>query len=104
VLACDMPFITTELIEALLRETTESGCCVIPVHHGFMEPLAALYHQKIIPEMELALKENRPSLFRLFQSSGPVFLNVEQLLIEDPLLFSNLNAKDDLEMLSFGRM
>jgi len=102
VLACDMPFVSHRLVESLLEAMPQKGCCVIPVHHGLKEPLAALYHRRIIPEMQTALEENRPSLYRLIQSTEALFLNAEPLLELSPELFANVNLQEDLDRLTAG--
>lgn len=97
VLACDMPFVNHQLCDLLKDNAENSRCCIVPEHDGLLEPLAAMYHRRIIPEMENALELNQPSLYRLFQTSGAFFLSTDQLLADYPDLFANLNAPEDLK-------
>lgn len=96
VLACDLPYINTKLIRALLAETVSGYSCIVPVHDELTEPLAALYHKRMLPDLKKALEENRPSLFRLIRSSPALCLDVNHLLDETPELFDNLNCPEDL--------
>jgi molybdenum cofactor guanylyltransferase len=99
VLACDMPFINQAFIDYLL-ENLEGHSGVVPFHHGWMEPLAAVYHKNLTALFSDALKNNDLSLYQIVQSSNIPLLPVENLLLEFPQLFSNFNTPSDLEKIT----
>ena len=96
VLACDMPFLNRPLLDVLLSNL---GNCrgVVPVHEGLIEPLAAVYHKSMEVTLTDALKENHLSMHQILKSARVNFLPVENLLIEFPFLFKNLNNLSDIE-------
>jgi molybdenum cofactor guanylyltransferase len=90
VLACDMPFLNRKFMDVLLSNTGNSKG-VVPVHDGLIEPLAAVYHKSMEITLADAIRENNLSMHRIIKSAGLKFLQVEQLLVEFPNMFDNLN-------------
>ena len=96
VLACDLPFVNDRLISELIFASREEYDCIVPFHHGMLEPLVAVYHRRIMPDLKEALTQNLLSLYRLIYSSRPCLVNVEKILENEPDIFSNMNNPEDL--------
>jgi len=58
VVACDMPFITSELLDYLCRESEDAEVCVLESEKG-VEPLCAVYAKSCLPVIEKKLRENQ---------------------------------------------
>lgn len=94
VVACDMPFVTPDLV-AFLAAADEP--LVVPVLDGRLQPLLARYEPTLLPELEEALGREEP-LTRTVESLRPRLLDEEELSrFGDPhrLLF-NVNHPADL--------
>ncbi len=95
VLGCDMPFIAGALIERLIENLGESGGAV-PVHDGFPEPLAAIYHRSLTELFSLALHAGNLSLQKVLQTTHVNLVGTDDLTTQFPRLFSNFNSPEDL--------
>lgn len=92
--ACDLPFVTSGLVE-LLAEVSEP--LVVPTLDGRPQPLLARYEPSLLPQLEEALEREEP-LTRTVESLDPRWLTEDDLArFGDPrrLLF-NVNDPDDL--------
>ncbi len=69
-LACDLPFLTPELIGRAILESP-SAASLAPRQQGRWQPLFARYdHRAVLPVIERALQSDRTSLQTLFDSLG----------------------------------
>jgi molybdenum cofactor guanylyltransferase len=99
VLGCDMPFVNATLIDLLIGSCDHTNG-VVPVHDGYFEPLAAIYHRTMADTFSLSLIQGELSLYHILQTSDLTLLPAGDLLTRFPLLFSNINTPEDL--LSFS--
>lgn len=54
--AVDMPFVTKELVDFLCeKKAPDTGCLAVRSERG-IEPLCAIYHKNILPELETMVK------------------------------------------------
>jgi molybdopterin-guanine dinucleotide biosynthesis protein A len=93
-IACDLPFVSVGLIEALAAAAEP---LVIPRLAGRPQPLLARYEPSLLPDLEAALEREAP-LVATLESLRPRYLDEDELAaFGDPhrLLF-NLNDPDDL--------
>ena len=85
-LSCDIPNITIQTISGLVDHITSDTCVVAYAtssistkptdsnpwgtdpHHDFLEPCCALYHSKILPDVERAITTRRYALRALIES------------------------------------
>jgi len=88
-MACDMPQLSEELL-SLLMVHTDSGADVI---HASGQPFHALYHVKIAPEIEAALKDQDYRLMKLLQRLRTAEVNLQENGLAS--VFTNLNTPDD---------
>lgn len=99
VLACDMPTVSSVLLEQLIR-LSEGADIVIPVHSGRYEPLCAWYSKEsCLPVIERLLEEGKTSLLDILPYVRVVKLQVEEILARDLVkrTFLNLNFPEEYE-------
>jgi FdhD protein len=65
VVACDMPFLSAEVIRRLCARQAQ-GDVVIPAGERGPEPLHALYHQRCLPAIEAVLDAGEKRIVRFF--------------------------------------
>lgn len=97
VLACDLPFLETELIDLLLSNIG-SRQAVIPVHHGVREPLAGLYHKDLGKHFESAVLAGVLALHKTLDSCDVHYIETEYLLEKYPNLFTNFNTLEEMDL------
>lgn len=60
VVACDMPGVTPDFLRALIEAAGRSPqTCVASQGPGGIEPLCAVYHRRLLPSLESALRDMR---------------------------------------------
>jgi molybdenum cofactor guanylyltransferase len=91
VLACDMPFVSSETIQILMSEV-EDFDCVVPRVNGMFEPLCGVYSKLLIKKIEERLKTGHYSLYGLIVESNCRFVDFK----EDIPDFRNFNTSNDL--------
>jgi molybdopterin-guanine dinucleotide biosynthesis protein A len=100
VVACDMPYLTREWLEFLLRRARESPAdAVVPTNVGGAEPLCAMYQKRAEVAIRGALEEGVRKV-----TDGLARLRVDSIEREewkgfdsDGLLFKNMNEPADYE-------
>lgn len=96
VVACDMPYVMPDLVDLLLRRSTNVDVCV-PVAAGFFEPLCAAYRRSALPSIELAIRDRHLKVSALYSKLRTNTISEEEVRSVDPLLvsFRNLNTPRD---------
>jgi molybdopterin-guanine dinucleotide biosynthesis protein A len=91
--ACDLPFLSADYWRALL--TYAEGCdAVMVMRQGRLEPLAALYHRRVLALAEPQLDAD-PALYRLAQRIPSTVIPFDRLKLPERTL-RNVNLKSDL--------
>jgi molybdopterin-guanine dinucleotide biosynthesis protein A len=82
VVACDMPDLSSEHLERLLRQAEENGalCTVAMDRAGISHPLCAVYRRGCQPIVERALNERRLRLVDLLEQLSAVHVEIERTL------------------------
>lgn len=97
ILSCDMPFITPDLLNYLLKNSFNFPL-ITPQHNNKIEPLCAIYKKSLIPNLKNFIEISNYRLYEFIQSVNSNYLNVTT---EDdfyhPDLFFNVNSPDDLK-------
>ena len=95
--ACDMPFLSPEIIELVIRRSGE-GDVVIPRVGDQLETLHAAYGKTCLPHIEERLIAGRLKITGFFQSVRVVEIAEEEIgRFGDPrLVFMNVNTPDEL--------
>ena len=103
ILACDLPFVPSKLIQ-LLVETRKSACsvskpmAVVPRWRGELEPLCAIYDSEILPAVRAALLERALGVQELLRTVPIKIVEVDaNLSFVHPHIFMNLNRPEDLK-------
>ncbi len=94
VVSCDMPFISTEAIEYIIKNSLNTQI-TLPFHKNNLEPLFGVYSKDCFLQWEQLVQQNvlklsdiisHFSLQKLVTDKHPVFTNA---------MFTNINTKDD---------
>lgn len=99
VTACDMPFISENIIRHLLGQTVPGKQVVIPKTREGVEPLSALYHKSCLSRIEANLEKKQFEIKKIFKPEKVRHIPVQTLEALDPdLRFRfNVNTPADLE-------
>lgn len=99
VVACDMPFVSPELLQAERALLLQSGVqAVIPRHARGTEPFHAVYDREAcLPAVEAALQADRWRVDAWFPFAEIRFLSPEEIARHDPqgLAFWNVNTPEE---------
>ncbi len=95
VLACDLPFLTPELIEGLIENANQADV-VIPFHDGVMEPLCALYRTKMMVTFEEAVKSGNLAIHKILEKCDVYRYEAGALVEQFPQLFTNFNSMEEI--------
>ncbi|PKN83340.1 MAG: molybdenum cofactor guanylyltransferase [Chloroflexi bacterium HGW-Chloroflexi-8] len=99
--ACDMPFASTQLIQYELEVIKTLDCdVVIPETENGLEPMHALYRRETcLPNIEAAIANNERRLISWFPGMKIETISTAVLRKIDPQLrmFLNINTPEDLE-------
>ncbi|MDD2775565.1 MAG: molybdenum cofactor guanylyltransferase [Gallionella sp.] len=101
VVACDMPFISPQLIQALSAYRHESWDAVVPVVDGHPQPLAAFYATRLIDKVRANLNgSGKHSLRALLDLCAVCYVQASELRAADPALhsFFDLDTPEDLAL------
>ncbi len=100
VVACDMPFLQSGLIEKLLEIARKRDPdCVIPRNPKGFEPLHAVYSVRVLSEFEQALAGDDLSISGVYSRLNTYYL--ETTPDEFPSFF-NINTREDLDFITDG--
>jgi molybdopterin-guanine dinucleotide biosynthesis protein A len=91
--ACDLPFLTADYWQILLSYATTCDAVIVKRQER-LEPLAALYHRRILPVAQVQLSTD-PALQRLAALINSTVIPFEALNLHGSTL-RNVNFKHDL--------
>ena len=99
-LSCDMPLISTLMLEYLVASSSDCDITV-PVHEdGFMEPLCGIYKRSSIRVLKQFIEEGNFRLNDCIRAASHRLVPINnQLPFYSPDLFSNINTPDDFHHL-----
>jgi len=95
--ACDLPFVTTELFRFILK-TSEGHYATVPVGpDGKLEPLCAVYHREALPAVNDLIKDGQRKIRLVFDRVPTRVIAFAELahLSESQLFFENINTPED---------
>lgn len=92
VLACDMPGVTADWLRLLIArtETSTADAVVTAGEHGEIEPLCALYHARLRPDVRKALQEKHFAVRRLVEK-----WSVERVVSTSRAIVENINTPEE---------
>ena len=93
--ACDLPHVTAPLLTELLDAAERSGkAALVPSTERGLEPLCAVYHRRLLPEVTRALEHNVLKMHDFVSSIGAAVWPAP-----DRSVFDNVNTPSDWEVL-----
>jgi molybdenum cofactor guanylyltransferase len=97
VVACDMPFLQSALLQMLLDGATEDYDAVVPWIDGRPEPLCAVYRHTCLAPFQQFLASGQRAAHRALETIRVKRADQEELRKADPRLisFTNLNTPED---------
>ncbi len=98
VVACDMPFLNTELLRYMI-ELSSGFDAVVPRLGGKVEPLHAVYSKNCLTPIEELMEQGDLRVYRLLDLVKVRYVEQREIDRFDPehLSFFNINTKADLE-------
>ncbi len=101
ILSCDMPFVSTELINYLIKNS-DGYQATVPWHFGdHFEPMCAIYDKSMIPVLETFMSKDNYKLPDVFREVALNAIRIdEKLSFYHPHLFFNINSDSDLDIAS----
>lgn len=97
-LACDMPFVTPDLLRRLV-EGSAGYDVYVPRHDPYYQPLCAVYAKSAADAFEQFLAEGGRRIYSVYSRVNTGYLDVGDCHFGDPDdLFMNVNTPADLEM------
>jgi molybdopterin-guanine dinucleotide biosynthesis protein A len=99
VVACDMPFLKTELLSLLLHLAEDGDDAVVPLLQGRPEPLCAAYRDTALPLFEQFLLNRQRAVHLALETLNTRYVDEDQLKRIDPELasFINVNTASDAD-------
>jgi phospholipid/cholesterol/gamma-HCH transport system ATP-binding protein len=100
ILAVDVPFVSTELLQYLIRRTRSSAAATVTVVRasGGWQPLCAVYRREFADAAEEALAAGRYKIDPLFATQRTLVIDEDELRSAgfSPNMFRNLNTPEEL--------
>ncbi len=81
--ACDMPFLNPGLIR-YLGSLTEGYDVVVPRIKGKSEPLHAIYHRRLVPEIKACIMQGHYKVQQLFERAAVRYVTEQEIEPFDP--------------------
>lgn len=96
VVACDMPFIDRNSLQYLINESKQHEITV-PVLNQYPEALLAVYSTSCYQRWHDGIEEGTLKLSDLLTMFATKFVDGNMMQFHNPLLFKNMNSRQDLE-------
>lgn len=99
VVGCDMPFISTELLEYLIGHLNNKDV-IVPAADDQLQPLCALYTKNCLNLMEKFLKNGNLQMQQVIKQLDAKYIIINEALdFYDPRWFFNINTREDIELI-----
>lgn len=91
--ACDLPFASTLLMQHLIAQTNTEGVqAIIPMQAGRIHPLYAVYHQSVLPSLQVALEHNQLRVRDWLDQQQVQYVEIESLYQPESTLHSSFQS------------
>ncbi|MFC1978166.1 molybdenum cofactor guanylyltransferase [Chloroflexota bacterium] len=99
VVACDMPFLNTELLRYMVELSGDFDVVVPRLGEGMVEPLHAIYSKGCLDIMKTQLERSQLEIYSFFSAVRVRYVERAECQRLDPQLLSffNINHQSDLE-------
>lgn len=98
VVACDMPFINTELFRFMAELAPEFDAVIPRLSHTKVEPLHAVYAKGCLDTVKIQLEKNQLGVHDLLNTLNIRYVEREECLKIDPQLLSFLNINNQVDL------
>ena len=96
VVSCDLPFVTAEFCEFLVRNINDTFAdAIVPVHDKHVEPLCALYNKACLPELEKMILKKEFRMHTVLENLNTIYVEVPGEF-DSSVLFRNMNTTTDI--------
>ncbi|MEJ2757040.1 MAG: molybdenum cofactor guanylyltransferase [Anaerolineales bacterium] len=99
ILACDMPFVNSEITKYLLSLAIGFDVVIPKIHpKGFVEPFKAVYSKSCLKAVEKAIMAKKRRVISFFDDVNVKYVEKEEIAPMDPdfISFLNVNTPEDL--------
>jgi molybdopterin-guanine dinucleotide biosynthesis protein A len=99
VTACDMPFISAELIRSIVEQWDKKWDAVVPVFNKKPQPLLGIYAKTIAQNMEKSIKRGKRSLMQFLKGINVLYIDEKEVRKIDRTgkSFVNINTPEDAQ-------
>ena len=99
VVACDLPFVTTELLAGLIELLEDGTEAVVPRVSGRAVPVCALYRRACLERLHARLDRGELKAHQFVASLATTYVDDDMLERLDPrgICLKNINTPEDLE-------
>ncbi len=99
VVACDMPFLNTELLRYMIDLSRDSDAVVPRLANGMIEPLHAIYSRNCLDNLKTQLENNQLGITSFLNQRRVKYVEEAECRRFDPelLTFFNINHQSDLD-------
>ena len=99
VVACDMPFLNTELLRYMVKQSRDFDVVVPRIEEGKLEPLHAIYSKSCLDNIKIQLDRNQLRADSILDTVRVRYVERVECQRLDPQLLSffNINCQLDLE-------
>lgn len=103
VIACDMPFVSADVLRLMLSYRADYDA-VVPTVGGYPQGLHAVYSQNCLPSIRQRLELGKLKVSAIYDNLRVKYLDETAIapLDKQGLALSNINTPDDLEKLKAG--
>lgn len=97
--ACDMPFLNTELLRHMVELSRDFDAVVPRLANGMIEPLHAVYSKSCLDKMKIRLEDSQLGITPFLDEMRVRYIEEAECRGFDPelLTFFNINHQSDLE-------
>ncbi len=95
VTSCDMPFVKAASILNLYEKSTDFDITLY-THDQFIEPMFAIFRKSCFAKWDAFLQKGNHKLLDFFDQFDTNFVDAQEVLQNNPLLFYNINTLHEL--------
>lgn len=91
-LACDMPFVNSQIIDLLVKNRRNYDA-IVPSINGWPLPVCGVYRKNILPLLKSQIENDKHSLQSLLKQANTLIFEIEDSEQRNKLI--NINTKED---------
>ena len=97
VIACDLPFVSKEYVEALISASGKSSICMGIDSKAFPQPLISIFNSSVLSYLEEKIKRGDLKMRDLLVHSESRIVDLRSTIPDLDKNFININKPDDFE-------